>query len=68
MKMEYCFFYVPSFLILGMLIPAFCMIYALEDAVNCEMVVKVTGRQWFWVYEVESPTGDGDDDDEEEEE
>eukprot|EP00409_Alexandrium_fundyense_P007360 CAMPEP_0195049598 /NCGR_PEP_ID=MMETSP0347-20130606/58693_1 /TAXON_ID=2932 /ORGANISM="Alexandrium fundyense, Strain CCMP1719" /LENGTH=58 /DNA_ID=CAMNT_0040078363 /DNA_START=7 /DNA_END=181 /DNA_ORIENTATION=+ len=30
------------------------------------MTVKVTGRQWYWVYEVESPTDDGDEDDEEE--
>jgi len=62
MKMEYCFFYIPTFLVLGLCMPGFAMLYAIEDAIDCDMVVKVVGRQWYWVYEVESPTGDDDED------
>ncbi|CAK0799468.1 unnamed protein product [Prorocentrum cordatum] len=62
MKAEYLFFYIPTIIILGLVIPAFTTIYALEEAMCTTMVVKVTGRQWYWVYEVESPTDDGDDD------
>eukprot|EP00930_Biecheleria_cincta_P030584 TRINITY_DN2118_c0_g2_i1.p1 TRINITY_DN2118_c0_g2~~TRINITY_DN2118_c0_g2_i1.p1 ORF type:complete len:187 (-),score=36.28 TRINITY_DN2118_c0_g2_i1:49-609(-) len=64
MKAEYLFFYIPTVIILGLCIPAFTTIYALEEVVATTMTVKVTGRQWYWVYEVESPTDDGDEDDE----
>merc|ERR1711861_73109 len=60
MKAEYLFFYIPTIIILGLVIPAFTTIYALEEPVASTMTVKVTGRQWYWVYEVESPTDDGD--------
>jgi len=63
MKAEYCFFYIPTLIIFGMVLPAFVMIYASDEAVFATMTVKVTGRQWYWVYEVESPT-DNDEDDE----
>merc|ERR1712087_497008 len=62
MKAEYLFFYIPTIIILGLVIPAFTCIYAVEEVVASTMTVKVTGRQWYWVYEVESPTDDGDDD------
>merc|ERR1719411_84572 len=61
MKAEYLFFYIPTVLIFGLVIPLFTTIYALEEVVASTMTVKVTGRQWYWVYEVESPTDDGDD-------
>jgi len=65
MKAEYLFFYIPTMIILGLCIPAFTTIYALEEVVASTMTVKITGRQWYWVYEVESPTDDGDEDDDE---
>mmetsp|Transcript_103812 Transcript_103812/g.320197 ORF Transcript_103812/g.320197 Transcript_103812/m.320197 type:complete len:190 (-) Transcript_103812:91-660(-) len=65
MKAEYLFFYIPTVIILGLCIPAFTTIYALEELVATTMTVKVTGRQWYWVYEVESPTDDGEEEDDE---
>merc|ERR1719473_1754215 len=62
MKAEYCFFYIPTLIIFGMVLPAFVTIYAGDEAVFATMTVKVTGRQWYWVYEVESPTDDDDED------
>jgi len=62
MKAEYCFFYIPTLIIFGMVLPAFVTIYSADDVVYCTMTVKVTGRQWYWVYEVESPTDDEEDD------
>merc|ERR1711972_358973 len=61
MKAEYLFFYIPTVIILGLVIPAFTTIYCLEEPVASTMTVKVTGRQWYWVYEVESPTDDDED-------
>merc|ERR1719346_190059 len=54
MKAEYLFFYIPTVLIFGLVIPLFTTIYALEEVVGSTMTVKVIGRQWYWVYEVES--------------
>jgi len=58
MKAEYLFFYIPTVIVLGLCIPMFTTIYAAEEIVASTMTVKVTGRQWYWVYEVESPTDD----------
>jgi len=58
MKAEYLFFYIPTVIILGLCIPAFTTIYALEDVAATTMTIKVVARQWYWVYEVESPTDD----------
>lgn len=60
MKAEFLFFYIPTVLVVGLCIPAFTMMYALEEAVYTTMTVKVVGRQWYWVYEIESPTDDDD--------
>mmetsp|Transcript_62774 Transcript_62774/g.166585 ORF Transcript_62774/g.166585 Transcript_62774/m.166585 type:complete len:180 (-) Transcript_62774:51-590(-) len=61
MKAEYLFFYIPTVIVLGLCIPAFTTIYAVDELVATTMTVKVTGRQWYWVYEVESPTDDDED-------
>merc|ERR1719399_2331033 len=62
MKAEYLFFYIPTIIIFWLAIPAFTTIFALEELVASTMTIKVVGRQWYWVYEVESPTDDDDDD------
>jgi len=58
MNIEHLFFYIPAFLVLSVCMPGFACIYAMDESVDCDMVVKIVGRQWYWVYEVESPTGD----------
>merc|ERR1711998_529777 len=62
MKMEFLFFYIPTFIILGLVLPSFACIYGVDEAVATTMTVKVTARQWYWVYEVQSPTDDEGDD------
>lgn len=34
----------------------------IDELAYTSMTVKVIGRQWYWVYEVESPTDTNDDD------
>jgi hypothetical protein len=63
---EYAFFWIPTMIIAGLIVPLFTCLYCLEEAVYTTMTVKVTGRQWYWIYEVESPPA-GDDDDEDDE-
>lgn len=61
MQLEWFFFYVPTIILAGLLIPSFAMMYANDEPVNTSMTVKVTGRQWYWVYEVEKPIEEDDD-------
>jgi len=61
-KCEFLFAYIPTVIIFLLVMPAFNGIYMQDETLMSTMVVKVTGRQWFWIYEVESPTDDGDDD------
>jgi len=58
MKAEYLFFYIPTIIIFGLAVPAFSTIYVAEEIVPSTYTVKVTGRQWYWVYEIEAPTDD----------
>ena len=55
MKAEFLFFYVPCILIMALIIPVFTMTFAYDETVYTTMTVKVLGRQWYWIYDVESP-------------
>lgn len=55
MKLEFLFFYVPVLITLGFILPVFTVCFAVDEPVYTTMTVKVTGRQWYWVYEIESP-------------
>ena len=55
MKAEFLFFYVPGLLILGLILPVFTMTFAFDESIYTTMTVKVLGRQWYWIYDVESP-------------
>lgn len=58
MKLEFFFFYVPVILTLGFILPVFTMCFAVDEPVYTTMTVKVIGRQWYWLYEIESPPED----------
>ena len=62
-SLRYIFFYIPTYIVVSLCLPGFALLYGYEDCNSTDMVIKVTGRQWYWLYEIESPT---DDDDEEE--
>lgn len=63
LKVEFLFFWIPTLIILSIAVPCYTMLYMLDEIVNTTMTVKVIGRQWYWIYEVESPP-EGEDDDE----
>ncbi|EPT27156.1 putative mitochondrial cytochrome c oxidase subunit 2a [Toxoplasma gondii TgCatPRC2] len=58
MKAEFLFFWTPTFITWSLAIPMFTLLYMLDEAVYAAMTVKVIGRQWYWIYEVESPVDD----------
>ncbi|SOV18201.1 cytochrome c oxidase subunit 2, putative [Plasmodium gaboni] len=62
LKVEFLFFWIPTIIIFSIAIPCFTMLYMLDEIVHTTMTVKVIGRQWYWIYEVESPPDDDDND------
>lgn len=42
---------VPSFVLLSIAIPSFCLLYSMEEMVNPALTIKITGHQWYWTYE-----------------
>lgn len=60
LKAEFLFFWIPTAIIWSLAIPCFTMIYMMDEAIHTTMTVKVIGRQWYWLYEVESPPEDDD--------
>lgn len=63
MKAEFLAFYIPTIIIFGLVMPIMMTIYAQDEAIYTTMTVKVIGRQWYWLYEVESPVDDEEEDD-----
>lgn len=41
----------PTIILLAIAIPSFILLYALDEIVDTQCVVKVIGYQWFWKYE-----------------
>ncbi|CRG93973.1 cytochrome c oxidase subunit 2, putative [Plasmodium gallinaceum] len=60
LKVEFLFFWIPTLIIMSIAVPCFTMLYMLDEIVHTTMTVKVIGRQWYWVYEVESPPEEDD--------
>ncbi len=42
---------IPSFILLSIAVPSFCLLYSMEELVNPALTVKITGHQWYWSYE-----------------
>jgi cytochrome c oxidase subunit 2 len=42
---------VPVLILVVIAVPSFRLLYYLDDSKQTEMVVKITGNQWYWNYE-----------------
>ena len=42
---------IPVLILVGIAVPSFRLLYYLDRTADTEMVVKVTGNQWYWNYE-----------------
>lgn len=48
----------PSFMLLAVAIPSFALLYAMDEAADPAITVKVIGHQWYWSYEYSDYTTD----------
>lgn len=42
---------IPAFVLIGLALPTFALLYGLDDVLEPAITVKVVGHQWYWVYE-----------------
>lgn len=42
---------IPTLILIGIAIPSFALIYAMDEAMDPELTLKVVGHQWYWSYE-----------------
>ena len=42
---------IPVLILVGIAVPSFRLLYYLDKTADTDMVIKVTGNQWFWNYE-----------------
>lgn len=43
----------PSLILLAIALPSFALLYAMDEAVESMITLKVTGHQWYWSYEID---------------
>lgn len=48
---EILWIFIPSVLLLLIVLPSFSLLYSMEIFKSCPISVKVVGHQWFWTYE-----------------
>lgn len=42
---------IPSFILLFIAVPSFCLLYSMDEVIDPRITLKVIGHQWYWTYE-----------------
>jgi cytochrome c oxidase subunit II len=50
-ELELIWTIIPTVILIAIAIPSFILLYALDEIVDTQCVVKVIGYQWYWRYE-----------------
>lgn len=51
-KLEIIWTLIPTFVLLGLAVPSFSLLYSLDEIANPELTLKILGHQWYWSYEI----------------
>ena len=46
---------IPSLVLVFIGVPSFILLYAMDEIIEPDLVVKCIGHQWYWSYEIEYP-------------
>lgn len=49
--MEIIWTIIPIIILIFIAIPSLKILYILEEIINPFLTIKITGRQWYWIYE-----------------
>lgn len=55
-KLEFIWCIIPTLILILIAGPSFSLVFSLDSVVNPEINIKVTGRQWYWVYSYDNMT------------
>jgi cytochrome c oxidase subunit 2 len=42
---------IPAVILMGIAVPSFALLYAVDEVVDPSLTVKIIGHQWYWSYE-----------------
>ena len=42
---------IPAFLLMGIAVPSFALLYSADELIEPALTLKVIGHQWYWSYE-----------------
>jgi cytochrome c oxidase subunit 2 len=42
---------IPTFILITISIPAFALLYAMDEVIDPQITIKIVGHQWYWSYE-----------------
>lgn len=42
---------IPTFILVTICIPAFALLYAMDEVIDPQITIKAVGHQWYWSYE-----------------
>lgn len=45
---------IPSLILFLLLIPSFSLLYSMDESVSFDLLIKITGNQWYWAYDYAS--------------
>lgn len=51
---------IPALLLVSIAFPSFKLLYFSDEVIDPSITIKAIGRQWYWSYEYETPSGDSD--------
>lgn len=46
---------IPSIILIFIGLPSFILLYAMDEIIEPDFVIKCIGHQWYWSYEIEYP-------------
>jgi len=49
-KLEIIWTIIPAFILIAIAVPSLSLLYAMDEPLNSNITLKVTGHQWYWSY------------------
>ena len=43
---------IPSLILIVIALPSFVLLYTMDELLDPQLTLKITGRQWYWSYEI----------------
>jgi cytochrome c oxidase subunit 2 len=51
---------IPALILVGVAVPSFALLYAVDEIIDPALTLKIVGHQWYWSYEYSDYEGSSD--------